>query len=281
MKIQEALAQAVVRLESESIDSPRLDAELLLAHVLEISRATVLTWPERRLTPKALTQYRDLVGRRAARIPLPYILGHWEFFGLDLLVDSRVLIPRPETELLVEQALERAKRWGPALRVCDVGAGSGAIAISLAVHLPQATIYALDGSPEALEVTAHNARRHGVADRVQCMQGDLLAPLPEPVHIITANLPYVTTEEWSALPPEIRQFEPRQALDGGPDGLDLIRALLAAAPPLLQPGGSLLLEIGASQGDAVSTLARQEFPQARVQIQPDYAGLDRMVLIEP
>lgn len=280
MKIQEALAQVVVRLESSGVDSPRFDAELLLAHVLEASRATILAWPDRKLTPKELTRFRDLIDRRAARTPLPYLLGHWEFFGLDFSVDPRVLIPRPETELLVEQALERAKRWGPALRLCDVGAGSGAIAVSLAVHLPGATVYALDGSPEALEVTAHNARRHSVESQVRCLSGDLLASLPEPVHIITANLPYVTTDEWSALPPEIREFEPRQALDGGLDGLDLIRALIAAAPPFMYPGGSLLLEIGASQGEAVSVLARREFPLAHVQVQPDYAGLDRVVLID-
>jgi release factor glutamine methyltransferase len=275
----QALAQAVRALGNAGVDSPHLDAELLLAHTLEGNRAAVLAWPDRRLTPKQLTRFRALVGRRAAREPLAYILGQREFFGLHFAVDPRVLIPRPETELLVEEALRLA---GPILSplVADVGAGSGAIAVSLAVHLPQATVYALDDSSGALAVTAENARRHGVADRVHCLQGDLLAPLPGPVDIITANLPYVAAPEWEELAPEIRHYEPRAALDGGPDGLVLIRGLLSSAPPHLRPGGAILLEIGAGQGQAVTSLAQEVFASARVRLRQDYAGLDRLVVIQ-
>jgi release factor glutamine methyltransferase len=279
----EALAQAAIQLRNEGVESPRLDAELLLAHVLGVNRAAILTWPDRPLTPKQLTRYRNLVLRRAAREPLAYIVGHREFYDLDFVVDARALIPRPETELLVEHALRTARRITPEagtpLQLADVGSGSGAIAVTLAVHLPQATIYALDDSAEALALTTENARRHRVADRVHPLQGDLLSPLPQPVDVITANLPYVATTEWEELPPEIRIHEPRAALDGGPDGLALIRRLLAMASPHMRPGGALLLEIGASQGGAVTALARQHLPQARVQVYQDLAGLDRLVLI--
>jgi release factor glutamine methyltransferase len=278
MRLGEALAQAITRLGNEGIDSPRLDAELLLAHVLGVNRAAILARPDQRLTPKELTRYRNLVTRRAGREPLAYIVGHREFYGLDFAVDARALIPRPETELLVEHALSIARQLDPPLQIADVGAGSGAIAVTLAVHLRQATLYALDDSAGALAVVAENARRHQVDGRVHCLQSDLLSALPGPVDLITANLPYVTSEEWPDLDPEIRDHEPRAALDGGPDGLDLIRRLLATAGPYLRPGSALLLEIGASQGTPVTALARVHLPQARVQVHQDYAGLDRLVI---
>ena len=283
----EALKEAVTRLRNQSVESPRLDAEILLADVLGTNRAAVLARPDQRLTLKELTRYRDLVARRAGREPLAYIVGHREFFGIDLIVNPGVLIPRPETELLVEHTVrigrqleQRLATTSATLKIADVGAGSGAIAVALAAHLPQATIYALDDSREALAVVAENARRHGMAERVHCLQGDLLSPLHCPVDLITANLPYVTTAEWQELAPEIRDHEPRAALDGGPDGLDLIRRLLATAGPHLQPGGAVLLEIGASQGTAVTDLAREHFPEAHLQLLQDYAGLDRLVIVE-
>jgi release factor glutamine methyltransferase len=278
VQIREALEQAVQMLRTEGVESPRLDAELLLAHVLRANRATILTWPDRGLTQKQLTAYRDLAARRAAREPLAYIVGHREFFGLDFAVDSRVLVPRPETEILVEQALLLAKEIRPRPKIADVGAGSGAISVSLAVHLPSAIVYAVDSSAAALAVVAENAHRHGVADRVACLKGDLLKPLPEVVDVITANLPYVTTAEWEALPPEIRLYEPRAALDGGSDGLALISRLLGMACGYIRPGGSVLVEIGASQGAAVTALVRQTCPRAEVQVLQDYAGLDRLVM---
>lgn len=280
MRIDEAVTQAVTRLRNEGVESPRLDAELLLAHALSANRAAILTWPDRKLSPRQLTHYRDLVGRRAAREPLAYVVGHREFYGLDLVVNPRVLIPRPETELLVEHALTLARDLTTPPAIADVGAGSGAIAVALATNLPEATIYALDDSPGALAVVAENIHRHGVVGRVHCLQGDLLEPLPGRVDLITANLPYVTTGEWEGLPPEISGYEPRGALDGGPDGLALIRRLLATAGPYLRPGGAALVEIGASQGEAVSALARRHFPKAHIQLHQDYAGLDRLVVIQ-
>ena len=320
MQIGEALAQAVTQLRNDDVDSPRLDAELLLAHVLEVNRAAILAHPHQRLTPKALTRYRDLVDRRAHREPLAYIVGHREFYGLDLYVNPHVLIPRPETELLVEHALELARNLPPRPTIVDVGAGSGAIAVTLAVHLPQAMVYALDASSEALAVVAKNAERHGVRDRVRCLPGDLLQPLAElspetaggsadpswpdqadpswpdqagpswpdqagpawqrQAGLITANLPYISASEWGSLAPEIREYEPRAALAGGPDGLDLIRRLLATAGPFLGPGSALLVEIGASQGEAVTALAQAHLSPAEVRLIQDYAGLDRLVVVQ-
>jgi release factor glutamine methyltransferase len=279
VRLQAVLQQAIQTLQNAEVDEARLNAELLLAYTLGLNRAAILAQPDRQLTPKELTRFRDLVARRVAREPLPYITGHREFFGLDFVVDARVLIPRPETELLVEHALRIARPLPRLLEIADVGAGSGAIAVTLAVHLPHATVYALDASAGALAVTAENARRHNVAGRVHCGQGDLLAPLAAPVDLIAANLPYVTTGEWTDLLPEIRDNEPRAALDGGPDGLDAIRRLLATAVPHLRPGGVLLLEIGASQGSAVTSLARRCFPAADLQLHRDYAGLDRLVIV--
>jgi release factor glutamine methyltransferase len=280
MRIGEALAQATTRLGNEGVESPRLDAELLLGHVLGINRAAILSRPEQHLTPKELTRYQDLVGCRADREPLAYLVGHREFFDLDFLVDRRVLIPRPETELLVEHALLLARQFAPTVQIADAGAGSGAIVVTLAVHLPQAILYALDQSVDALAVVAENAHRYGVAERIHCLQSDLLSALPGPVDLITANLPYVTTGEWEELMPEIRQHEPRAALDGGPDGLALIRRLLATAGACLAPRGAMLIEIGAGQGAAVTALAREHYPQARVQLYRDYARLDRLVVVE-
>jgi release factor glutamine methyltransferase len=296
METGEALAQAVTQLRNEGVDSPRLDSELLLAHVLNVNRAAVLAHPNQRLTPKALTRYRDLVDRRAHREPLAYIVGHREFYGLDLHVNRHALIPRPETELLVDHALKLAQDLPPRLWIVDVGAGSGAIAVTLAVRLPQARIYALDASPEALAVVAENAKHHGVSERVWYLQGDLLEPLAglDPttatgsggpswqgqVDLITANLPYVTSSEWRSLAPEIREYEPRTALDGGLDGLDLIRQLLATAGPFLRPGSALLIEIGANQGEAVTAMARRYLSPARIDLHQDYAGLDRLVVVQ-
>ncbi len=283
MQLQVALAQAATVLENAGIEEPRLDAEILLAHALGITRAQLHAYLQHQLSSTELGRYRQFTERCARHEPVAYILGHKEFYGLDLFVDNRVLIPRPETELLVEKAIEISKRRladGDQLVIADVGTGSGAIAISLAVHLPQALVYATDASREALEVAACNCRRHGVGDRVRLLQGHLLEPLPEPADLIAANLPYVSQAEWAQLPREISRYEPRESLDGGPDGLDHIRRLLAQAEGYLKPGGVVLLEIGATQGKAVAALAKRHFPAARVEIAQDYAGLDRVVMVK-
>ncbi len=269
--------------------APRLGAEVLLGHVLGVSRAHLLAQPERILTPAEQVAYERLVERCAQGEPLFYLTGHREFYGLDFLVDRRVLIPRPETELLVEQALSVIS---PSSVVVDVGTGSGCIAVTLAVclsgpHPPPPrergvkALYATDLSPAALEVARANAARHGVAGQITFLQGDLLAPLPEPADVIVANLPYVARDEWDRLAaePNVTEFEPAIALDGGRDGLDLFRRFFAQAPAYLMPGGTILLEVGADQAGAVAQLAQQAFPQAQVAIRRDYAGLDRIVSV--
>jgi release factor glutamine methyltransferase len=283
MELGRALIWARDVLAQAGVDEPQLDAEVLLSEATGLSRAGLFTWADRNLTPKELTRFRDDVYRRAEREPLAYIVGQREFFGLSFSVSPAVLVPRPETELLVEQALDWLTRPNaPASpRVADVGTGSGIIAVSLAVHLPDVRIFATDTSTEALEVAQANAARHGVAAHIEFLAGDLLAPVPQPVDLIVANLPYVATADWETLMPEIREHEPRQALDGGPDGLEWIRRLLAAAPRCLCPGAALLAEIGATQGKAAVDLARSHFPTAQIALRRDYAGLDRLLVIQP
>jgi release factor glutamine methyltransferase len=278
-----ALARATAILAPVASAEARLEAEVLLRHVLGLTRAQLYAQFDRPLLADQAAAYADLLARRLAHEAVAYLTGHREFFGLDFLVNRHVLIPRPETELLVELGLSEARRLAhlaPAgLTIADVGTGSGCVAISLAVHLPTARVYALDASAPALAVVGENCRRHGVAGRVTLLPGDLLAPLPEPVHIIVANLPYIPRPELETLPPEIRLHEPRAALDGGEDGLAAIRRLLAQAPAHLWPGGAILLEIGQGQGQAVVALARQYFPAAAIAVHGDSGGQERVVAI--
>jgi release factor glutamine methyltransferase len=253
-------------------EAPRLEAEILLAHVTGLSRTVLLAHPERSLTADERARYEDLLARRRAGVPLPYLTGRVEFFGLEFVVTPAVLIPRPETETLVERALE----WAPRTAV-DVGTGSGCVAVALAVRLPRARIYATDLSRAALRVAAENARRHGVADRIHFLQADLASPLRGPVDILVSNPPYVAEEEWASLPQSVREHEPRLALDGGPGGLRVVRRLLADAARLLRPGRALLVEIGAGQGADAAALARAAFPRAYIRIHPDLAGRDRVL----
>lgn len=261
-------------LKVAGVESPRLEAELLLAHVADRSRTQLLTSPDRSPSPEQAQAFARLLARRLTREPLPYILGHWEFYGLDLKVDGRALIPRPETEHLVERAVVRASSF-PKPRIYDVGTGSGCIAVALARHLPQSCIYATDLSTEALTLAKENAIRLGA--RIHFCQGDLLQPLPEPAHLIVANLPYIARDEWATLMPEVGHYEPRLALDGGDDGLAVIRRLLTQAVSRLHPHGILLMEVGARQADAVRHLARASFPQARIGFIRDYAGHARVL----
>jgi release factor glutamine methyltransferase len=230
-----------------------------------------------------MNQLYRLVRRRLSHEPSAYITGQREFYGLDFQVNRDVLIPRPETETLVETALELAAQQGPkgvgseqAMRIGDIGTGSGAVAIALAVHLPSAHIFATDISPAALEVARDNAAHHGVEQRIEFLQGDLLEPLQTTVHLLVANLPYVRTDEWRELPPELRLHEPRLALDGGVDGLDLIRRLLAGASRALEPGGAVCLEFGTGQQNAILALAREAFASAT--IRPDLVGRPRVLV---
>jgi release factor glutamine methyltransferase len=290
--IAQALGWAAEQLRTTS-PTARLDAELLLAHVLGWDRARLLAEGRMPLDQQRENAFRGLVARRAALEPIAYLVGHKEFYGLDLAVDARVLVPRPETELLVELALLLARRrtndkrpkeierdalvlGRSSLILADIGTGSGAIAIALAIHLPEAQIIAIDISPAALELARRNVERYGLTEQVRLLQGDLLKPLDGPVDLIVSNPPYTIL---SAIDEGVRRHEPRQALDGGVDGLELYRRLLAAAPAKLRPGGAMLLEIGATQAATVTKLAHQAFPGALVSVYLDLAGLDRVVVI--
>lgn len=272
----QALREATASLCSVS-DSPRVESEILLMHVMESSRARLLAHPERSLTSAQVTRYGKLVDDRVSGYPLPYLTGEIEFYGLDIEVTPEVLIPRPETELLVDLALERRPKT-----VVDVGTGSGCIALALAVHLPEATLYGIDISPAALAVARRNAERHGLDDRIHFMAGDLLDRRPGPVDLIVSNPPYVSADEWASLPSSVRNHEPRLALDGGPDGLEVVRRLLFQSQGLLEPGGAVLIEIGAAQGEPARDTAETFFPElgTSIRIHPDLGGRDRVLEIQ-
>jgi release factor glutamine methyltransferase len=287
----DAVADATTRLSAAGVDAPKLVAQVLMAHTLGVLRASVVASSSTRpLQPHQLSAFRALIARCVSGEPMAYVIGTAEFYGLEFSIDRRALIPRPETEHLVEMASAHIKtsRPSPATQptsspqapVVDVGTGSGCIVVSLAVKLPQARLIATDISSDALALATVNARRHKVSSRIQFLRGDLLLPVPVRVEGIVANLPYVTTAEWERLPRNIRDHEPRAALDGGPDGLTYIRRLLAQASQRVKPDGWLLLEIGATQGQAVGTLARQVFPLAAVTLHRDYAGLTRIAEIQ-
>jgi release factor glutamine methyltransferase len=234
------------------------------------------------LSPAEGAAYYDLVWRRLCGEPTPYIVGRTGFYDIELAVTPAAAIPRSETELLVEEALALARNRlqdTPALTIVDVGTGCGAIALALPAHLPSAQIIATDISSAALAVAQDNAESLGLTSAVRFLCGDLLTPLDQSVDIVVANLPYVRSDEWEGLPVEIRCHEPREALDGGPDGLRVIERLLRQAPPFLHPAATLLLEIGYDQGPPVLALASEVFPQAAIELKKDPASLDRLVVI--
>ncbi len=279
--LRQVVQQTHRSLEAAGIPDARLEAEVAVMHVVRMLRQDLFSRQETEVNPQQERDLARLLERRLKREPLAYILGRKEFYGINLLVNSNVLIPRPETESLVEHALFLALMGmdTPSLVIADVGTGTGAIAINLALHLPRARIFAIDRSDAALDVASYNIRGHNVADRVTLLQGDLLEPLPEPVDLIVANLPYLPTARIATLQPEI-QWEPRLALDGGADGLDCIRRLLAqAAGGKLKEVGGILLELDPEQVPAVTTLAQQHFPEAQTSVEQDLARRDRMFVI--
>jgi release factor glutamine methyltransferase len=293
------------RLEGAGIEDAGIEAEVLLRHALRsgdelrtaaetgaesrVSRATLFAQLRDLLDKAVLERYEGYLARRLAHEPSAYITGHKEFYGLDFEVTPAVLIPRPETETLVEAALQLARKGldaspparsgAPGVIIADIGTGSGCIAVALALALREARLIATDVSREAIEVARRNAARHGVDRRIEWRRGDLLEPLKERVDLIVANLPYVKTSEWAALPPELRVHEPRAALDGGHDGLDLIRRLLSGTARRLRPGGAVCLEVGDGEAEAVAAWAVQVIPGARTETRPDLGGRPRVVVV--
>jgi len=277
-RLADALSLAGERLRASGVESPRLDAEVLLAHVLDSSRAALLTHPDKVLTEWERTAFDALVERRARGEPVAYLVGERDWYDLTLRVTPDVLVPRPETEGLLERALTWA-RSREARAAVDVGTGSGALAIALARALPRATVYATDLSREALDVARANKERIGPTLAVTFLHGDLLAPLPASVDLIVANLPYIGEEEYNSLGRDVRLYEPRGALVGGRGGHELMGRLLAAAPASLRAPGAIFLELGPAQAEAALAAAHDAFPEAAIRLEDDYAGLARYLTV--
>lgn len=270
-------------------DTPALDASVLIAHVLNKPRAWVMAHNELTLTTEQQKQLDNSLIRLKRGEPFAYILGHWEFFGLQFDVTPDTLIPRPETELLVERAIAWLQKHPAKRSVADVGTGSGAIAVSIAVNIPDAKILATDISSGALQVAKHNAEKFGVSERIQFAECDLLphpfAPLPlgerwgaREIDLLCANLPYIPTTTLHGLP--IYNREPTLALDGGEDGLDPFRKLSNLSPHWIAPDGMMLLEIESTLGSQALSLVDTTFPEARISLHKDLAGRDRLLQIE-
>jgi len=273
---RQALAYARGTLADNNIDEASLEGEVLLRHALGISRVQLYTDFDVDLSQAHEESLRELLERRIQGEPSAYITGHREFYGIDFNINPNVLIPRPETELLVEKAISLAQSHAIS-SIADIGTGCGAVAISLAVNLPGVTIYATDISAPALEVARCNCRKHGVADRIVFLEGDTLKPLPGPVDLIIANLPYVGE-------PDLRRggplsYEPALALNGGKDGLDMIRTLCRQAGRKISNRGLILLEIGQGQAETVTALFQETFPSARIEVASDLAGIERIVCL--
>jgi release factor glutamine methyltransferase len=277
MTIDETLRSGTKRLSPHS-STPRLDAELLLGHLLHLERAALLARPTESLEPHSLAvDYDSLIARRQLGEPIAYITGHKEFYGLDLIITKGVLVPRPETESVVDVCLSRLSE-SEISHLADIGTGSGAIVVAVATHRPRLRAFATDISARAIEVARENCVRYGVADRVSLMVGNLLEPLDHKVDVIAANLPYVSPGEAE---PDVATWEPYEAVfGGGSDGTQVIRRFLKQAPDYLLPGGTIVMETAYSQGAIVTELAREAFPGASVQVRKDLAGYDRIIIIE-
>ena len=263
---------------SQSSETSSLDSQVLVAHYMQKSRSWVLTHPEVNLDQAQYDRIQQAALRLQQGEPLPYVIGHWEFYGIDFNLTPAVLIPRPETELLVDKALEWLRQHPKRLNVLDVGTGSGCIGLSLARQLPDLTVLMTDISQEALEIALSNAKKHHLTNNIELIQADLLKAIDRPFDLICANLPYIPTSILLTLP--VAQREPRLALDGGVTGASMIKKLLEQSSNRLICGGLLLLEIESSQGEAVKSLAQSIFPLSRINVYKDLAGHDRCVEIE-
>lgn len=269
--------------KEKGIKSPRLDAEVLLGHVLEKERIYLYVHFDEPLQPQELADYREAIKQRIRRVPVAYIIGKREFMGLTFHVTEDTLVPRPDTEILVQAAIERLKKLGGAdearpVRFADIGTGTGAICLSVLHYLPQATADTVDISEAARSVAEENAESLGVADRVKFYTGDLLAPLAEAYDAILSNPPYIPDADIEGLAPEVRCKEPRTALSGGADGLDFYRRLVVDSPALLKDDGFLAVEVGIHQAQAVAKMAVESGKFARTEIIKDYGGIERVVV---
>ena len=264
MTVLEIIQRSTEFLEAKGVETPRLQTELLLAHLLQLPRMQLYLNFERTLTTTEVDRFRDYIKRRVRREPLQHIVGSTSFCGLEIATNRQVLVPRPETELLAEAGWKFLRQLStrdvPSPAAMDFGTGSGCLAIALAVNCPAARIFAGDISPEALEVARQNAKRHLPAERIEFMAGDGFAAVPEGARfdLIISNPPYIPTAEISGLQPEVRDYDPPCALDGGPDGLDFFRRLAVEARPFLKAGGKIMLEFGDGQAGGIREIFERQ-----------------------
>ncbi|HXU21445.1 MAG TPA: peptide chain release factor N(5)-glutamine methyltransferase [Verrucomicrobiae bacterium] len=291
MDVREALKEGMAQLRAAAVPSSTLAAELLLMHALDRDRTWLYTHPEDGLDASVARKYFAMIARRAAGEPTQYLTGKQEFWGLEFEVNPDVLIPRPETEHVIEVALERLGARGikinmrtgepnPPLRIADVGTGSGCLAVALAHELPHAEIFATDISTAALEVARRNSARHGVADRIRFLQGDLLEPAPHAsrsFHLIVSNPPYVAQDEAATLAREVREHEPHTALFGGPSGIEIYERLIQQAGELLRSSGVLVLELGYNSAQHVRAILVDQRNWVNVSVTDDLAGIPRVL----
>lgn len=268
--------------QKNNIESPRLDAEVLLSHVLKKQRIYLYVHFDQPLNSEELAAYRECIKKRVRRMPVAYIIGSREFMGLDFKVTKATLIPRPDTEILVEAAIERLKQIKcDELRIADIGTGSGAICLSLLHYVENLTAVTVDISEAAIEVAKENAKSLDVAERIEFLQGDLLSPLENKgkFNAILSNPPYIPKKVIEGLEPEVRGYEPMSALDGGADGLDFYKRLLSGAGAFLVENGFLAVEIGIDQAEELRQMAQRNLIWKRVEVLKDLAGIDRCIIL--
>lgn len=275
--IKEILAEAIKTLAQKNIDTARLDAEILLAHCLRQSRAWLFAHNTDSLSPQIDQKYRSLIARRAKFEPVAYIIGEREFYGLPFYLSPAVLIPRPDTEILVEHALANLPKNAI---IADVGTGSGCIAVTVAHQMPMVRVIATDISAAAIAVARKNIARHDVSARVSVLQANLLDGIVGKFDAILSNPPYVARAEWDTLPPDVKRFEPHTALFSAKNGLAHIEKLLAGASTRLKPKGFIMIEIGFSHGERAFSLAKKYYSVAQISILKDLAGKDRVLTVQ-
>lgn len=275
--VSDALRSAKKIFIDAKIDTPGLDAEVLLAEVLHADRLSLYVHPEKILTDEEFSRFKNFVERRAKKIPVAYIIGKKEFFGMNFFVTPEVLIPRPDTEILVQFVIDALKNFSGGVKIADMGTGSGAICISIVKNLPNATAATVDISPGAIEVAKRNAENLQVADRINFFPGNMFEPLSgKKFDCIVSNPPYIPTDEIKNLQPEVKT-EPKIALDGGADGLNFYRQLVKVAPDFLLPDGFFAFEIGIGQAEEVKKIIRREEKFCDIKILKDLSGIDRVV----
>lgn len=283
MRVGEALRKYSAILKQHGIDQAADEAKVLLCWVLGVNTAQLFAQHERQLSSIEEARLNELIHRRLNGMPVVYLINSREFYGMELYVDQRVLIPRPETEVLVEEAIKFSRQWckahAAAMRIADVGTGSGAIALALAANIPDATIYAVDISEDALSVAEINIMRHKLENRIQVVKGNLLRQINVKLDMIVANLPYIRDPELPLLPVEISGYEPKQALSGGVNGTEVIQELIRQSATKVADGGGILIEFGIGQEDEIIMAAAEWLPGAKTEVMKDLASINRILKI--